>query len=509
VDRGVRDQLGVDGGDGVLRQLSPTCALVTVITAVFAVIAWAGVEQFRSSGGDDEVAFRSYVDELSATHHLPKPSENVEYALPPGVPALGVALNWAFKPITPNRPSPLLQSLPRLLRRLLWLALVAGAAALIARAPPLAPRWLIGVGVWLAAATWAWIYVSAAADNEPWLPLVLIDFVSAVALVPVAAWLAYEMWPQSRWAPALGALGATLLPPIFAASLYFHQDTPFALVATIATALVLRALRTGLTIPAGVAAGIALGAAALTRQSAAVVTVALLGAVVLVARRGAWKFTAAAIVAMFVVAGPWWYHQIQVYGNPVQSNLNRPGYMLDHQPRSFYVSLPPELVTRPHYYHFENKLLPRFHAYLWSDWSGGYHRLWVSPKRHARTLASVQSVLGFGGDALVLGGLAMLGLPALLRAVRRRSSGTDNALAVLTTLFVVSWVAYVTTLIRFPQKGGDPIKVHYLLFLGPISVVLAIAGGGAFGRSGRRRALLLAWVAVYALSWTFTLATAF
>ncbi len=490
--------------------LSATTALVAVITAVFAVVAWAGVEQFRSSGGDDEVAYRAFVDELYAAHHLPTPSENVEYALPPGVPALGVALNWAFKPITPDRPSPILQNLPRLLRRLLWLALVAAGAALIARAPPLTPRWLVGAGAWLAAAAWAWAYVSAAADNEPWLPLVLIDFVSAVALVPATAWLAYELWPRWRLAPPLGALGAALLPPVFAASLYFHPDPAFALLAVIATGLVLRALRKGLTIPAGVAAGVALGAAALTRQSALVVAVSLLAGVVVIARVRALRYAGAAAVAMLVVAGPWWYHQIEVYGNPVQSNLNRPGYMLDHQPRSFYVSLPTELVTRPHYYHFENKLLPRFHAYLWADWSGGYHRLWIAPKPHAKTLASVQSVLGFGGDALVLGGLAFLGVPALLRALRRRSSGTDDALAVLTTLFVISWVAYVTTLIRFPQKGGDPIKVHYLLFLGPVSVVLAIAAGLAFARRGGwRRVLLLTWVAVYALSWTLTLATAF
>ncbi len=480
------------------------------ITAVFAVVAWAGVEQFRSSGGDDEVAYRSFVDELSATHHLPKPSENVEYALPPGVPALGVALDWAFKPITPGRPSPILQGLPRLLRRLLWLALVAGGAALIARAPPFAPRWLMGVGAWLAAAVWAWAYVSAAADNEAWLPLVLIDFVSAVALVPATAWLTHELWPRWRFGPPLGAVGAALLPPIFAASLYFHPDPPFALLAVIATALVLRSLRRGLTIPVGLGAGIALGAAALTRQSALVVAVSLVVGVLVVARARALRYACAIAVGMLVVAGPWWYHQIRVYGNPVQSNLDRAGYMLDHQPRSFYVSLPTELVTRPHYYHFENKLLPRFHAYLWADWSGGYHRLWVAPKRHAKTLASIQSVLGFGGDALVLGGLAFLGMPALLRALRRRSSGTDDALAVLTMLFVVSWVAYVATLIRFPQKGGDPIKVHYLLFLGPVSVVLAIAASLAFARRGGwRRALLLAWVGVYALSWALTLATAF
>ncbi|MDX6452236.1 MAG: hypothetical protein QOH16_2285 [Gaiellaceae bacterium] len=490
--------------------LSATWAAVAVITACFAVVAWAGVEQFKSSGGDDEVAYRGFVDELTATHHLPKPSENVEYALPPGVPALGVAVNWAFKPITPNRPSPPLQSLPRLLRRLLWLALVAGGAALIARATPLAPRWLIGVGAWLAAAVWAWVYVGAAVDNEPWLPLVLIDFVSAVALVPVTAWLAHEVWPRSRTAPQLGALGAALLPPIFAASLYFHPDPPFALLAATATALVLRAVRTGLTIRAGIAAGVALGGAALTRQSAAVVAVALLGAVVLVARRRASTYAVSAAIAMVVVAGPWWLHQIRVYGNPVQSNLDRPGYMLDHQPRSFYVSLPTELVTRPHYYHFENKLLPRFHASLWSDWHGDYHRYWQSPKPHAKTLASIQSVLGFGGDALVLGGLAVLGFPALVRAGRRTAHETDSALAILTALFVVSWTAYVVTLIRFPQKGGDPIKPHYLLFLGPVSVVLALAAGLALARRGGwRRGLLLAWLAVYAVSWSLTLATAF
>jgi 4-amino-4-deoxy-L-arabinose transferase-like glycosyltransferase len=383
--------------------------------------------------------------------------------------------------------------------------------ALIARAPPLAPRWLIGMGALLAAAGWAWLYVNAAVDNQPWLPLVLIDFVSAVALVPITAWLAHEVWPRSRVAPPLGAFGAALLPPIFAASLYFHPDPPFAVLCVAATALVVRALRKGLTVRAGIAAGILLGAAALSRQSAAVVAVALLAAVVLIARRDVWRYAAAVSIAMVVVAGPWWFHQIERYGNPVQSNLNRPGYMLDHQPRSFYVSLPTELVTRPHYYHFENKLLPRFHAYLWADWAGNYHRLWESPRPHAKTLASVQSVLGFGGDALVLGGLALLGVPALVRVAKQRArDSADTALATLTVLFIASWAAYVATLIRFPQKGGDPIKVHYLLFLGPVSIVLAIAAGLALARRGRwPRAVLLAWLAAYTISWALTLATAF
>jgi hypothetical protein len=119
-------------------------------------------------------------------------------------------------------------------------------------------------------------------------------------------------------------------------------------------------------------------------------------------------------------------------------------------------------------------------------------------------------VLGFGGDALVLGGLALLGIPAFVRVIRRRAAGTDVALATLSILFVLSWATYIATLIRFPQKGGDPIKVHYLLFLGPVSIVLAIAAGLALARSGGwRRAVLYGWLAAYSVSWALTLATAF
>jgi 4-amino-4-deoxy-L-arabinose transferase-like glycosyltransferase len=381
---------------------------------------------------------------------------------------------------------------------------------LIARAPPLAPRWLIGMGAWVAAAGWAWIYINAAVDNEAWLPLVLIDFVSAVALVPATAWLAHEVWPQRQLAAPLGALGAVLLPPIFDGSLYFHPDPPFALLAVIATALVLRAARTRLTIAAGVAAGLVLGLTALTRQSALIVAVSLLGGVLLLGRLSAVRYVCAAAVAMVVVAGPWWYHQIELYGNPMQSNLSRQGYMLDHQPLSFYVSLPPALVTRPRAYHFQDKLLPRFHAFLWSDWDGTYNHGWKPGKPHAETLASIQSVLGFGGDALVLGGVALLGIPALVRALRRKAADEDGALAILATLFLVSWAAFVTMLIRFPQAGGDPIKVHYLLFLAPVSIVFAIAAGRSFAQRGRpQRAVLFTWLALAATSWALTLATAF
>lgn len=488
----------------------PVWLAVFGITASFALVAWAGVEQWGGNG-DDAYAYRDYVQWLDKQDRIPRRDQNYEFAVPIGVPALGVLVQRAFgTPHHDNPTSPPLQALPKLLRRLAWLALVLAGGLALARARPLQPRWLLGVGAWLAAAGWAAAYVWAAANNEAWLPLVLISYAAGVALVPATAWLAHEVWPNLRRAAPLGALGAVGLPPIFASVLYFHPDPPFALLGVAATALVLRALRKGLTIPAGLLAGATLGAAALARQSAPAIAVSLGLAVLLIARRGALRYLAAGTVGMFFVASWWWYQQWERYGNPIQGNLDRPGYLLRSEPLSFFVSFPSKLITAPHGPAFQNELLPRFHAYLWSDWGGNYHH-WGDTKPFATLLASVQSVLGFGGDALVLAGVALFGVPALRRvALRASATATDRSLAVLTTVFLLSWAAFVDTLIRFPWRTGDTIKVHYLLFLAPVAVVFAIVSATALARRGGwRRAVLIAWLAAYSVSWALTIVTAF
>jgi 4-amino-4-deoxy-L-arabinose transferase-like glycosyltransferase len=486
---------------------TPIWVVIVALTAGYAVVCWSGVERWHGRSGEDEYSYRDYVNWLDKQHRIPRRDQNYEYALPIGVPAVGLVVQRAFGTPNYDKPtSPPLQVLPNMLRRLLWLALVVGGAFALSRSV-----WakLFGAGLLIAAGGWAAAYIVAATDNEGWLPLVLIAYVTSVALVPASAWVAREAFPRARAAPVLGAVGAMLLPPILAATLYFHPDPPFALLASVAVALTLRALRRGLTIPAGIALGVALGLAAWTRQSAPLVAVSLGLAVALAARRSSWRYLVAAGATMVVVVSPWWYQQTLRYDNPIKSNLNRPGYMLDHQPLSFYVSLPVALVTDPHSPHFRDALLPRFHAYIWSDWYGGYHE-WKNPKRFASFLSSAQSVLGFGGDALVLGALAFLGFPAIVRSLRRRAEPRDGPLVVLTSLFVLSWLAFAGTLIRFPQRDGDPIKVRYLLFLAPVCVALAIAGGRALVlHGGRRRALFLAWLATYAVSWVLTIATAF
>ena len=123
-------------------------------------------------------------------------------------------------------------------------------------------------------------------------------------------------------------------------------------------------------------------------------------------------FLVRAAVVTLLLAGPWWGYATHRWHNPLQSNLApRTSLMLDHQPPSFYVSFPLRtLVVHPYRPDFSNELFPKLHAELWSDWFGVIHRL-ESPTRLERVTASSQSVLGFVGDALALGGLAALAIP--------------------------------------------------------------------------------------------------
>jgi 4-amino-4-deoxy-L-arabinose transferase-like glycosyltransferase len=330
-------------------------------------------------------------------------------------------------------------------------------------------------------------------------------------LVVVAALLAHEAWPRRTYAPALAAAATALLPAVLRIGHFFHPDPLFALLSVTALLLVVRAKRLGWTVERGIAVGAVLGGTALVRQSAPIVFVALVVTVIVLGRRQALLFGMVALLAAMVVAGPWWGYQTSRFGNPIESNLDRPGYMLDRQPRSFFISLPvPDLVTRPYRESFKNQLLPRFHADLWSDWLGSEHS-WASPSRADRVVATSQSVLGLGGDLLVLGGLAAFGFPALRRSIRTTAVGTaDSVLAASTLLFVLGWAAYVVTLVRFPQADGDPIQAHYLLFLGPVAALFAVCSARwAWNRSAGTRALLVAWLALFLASFVALLVTTY
>jgi 4-amino-4-deoxy-L-arabinose transferase-like glycosyltransferase len=283
----------------------------------------------------------------------------------------------------------------------------------------------------------------------------------------------------------------------------------FVLCTAVAVLLFLRAGRSGWPVALGAGVGVACGLAALTRQSAVVPIFCVLVGAVVAGRRRAVPFLATAVVAIALVAGPWWGYAYHTWGNPLQGNLDRPGFMLeDGQPRSFFVSFPlRSLVLHPYRPDLEGQLVPQLHADLWSDWFGAIRNAWADPPRLATFTASTQSVLGVVGGALCLFGFARFGVPAAWRALRGRArdrspDGRDLPLAFLAFLAATALVAFVLQLVRYPQVEGDQIKATYLFFAAPTWAVFTVAAWTyATARSGAARVLLPAWAVLYALSY--------
>lgn len=484
----------------------PRFALLTVLT-VFAALLWIGVPRLGNVPWVwDNVWFEQYTNILGTQHRLPTRAESLEFSLPPGLPATAALLKGGAKALGPAD-ARLAPGLPRALRVVGWVILALGSGWLLLTGARGSRRRRVGAALGAGATVLAALDVLAAATTVKWVPWLLPQIGAVLGLVGVAALLAREIWPASRWAPPLAALGVALLPVVFRIGLVLHPDPLFALFAALAVLITVRANRLGWSAGRGLGAGALLAAAALTRQSAVLVIVVVGAIALLLGGRGAARFLAGAAVAVVLLAGPWWGYQASKYGNPIQSNLDRQGIMLDHEPLSFYTSVPADTVAHPWNLLGRNLLFPKFHVGLWSDWSGIGD---FGPPRgtEATVLASSQSVLGFGGDALVLGGLFGIGLPALRRIARRRPTRAgDAALAALTVLFVAAWLAFLVMLIRFPQRDADPNSPHYLLFLAPAAAVFGLAAARALWvRGSWRRGMVAAWTAAYAVSWSLVLA---
>lgn len=331
----------------------------------------------------------------------------------------------------------------------------------------------------------------------------------AALLVLVAALLARELWPRRPWLWAGAAWLTAPVPIVIRLGTMFHPEMQFACLSAIATLLAVRASRRGWGWVDGAVCGAVLGLSALTRQTAVAVIVALALAVLLAGRRRALPFLAAGAAAIALVAGPWWGWQTHVYGNPLESNLNR--YLIPGgQPRSFYVSAPLRaLVVHPYRPDFAGQLWPQFHADLWSDWFGGQHDLWSKPpSTTTRVFLSSQSVLGLLGTPLALGGLLAFGWAGIVRLLRGGWGRRELVFGTFLVLTTVTWAAFLVQLIRFPQQGGDPIKASYMLYLAPVLAISGLAAGRWLWPRGRGwRVALVAWCGLYAVSYLGFLAT--
>src|SRR5262249_48519723 len=302
-------------------------------------------------------------------------------------------------------------------------------------------------------------------------------------------------------------------PVVLRLGALFHPETTMAFLSALVVWVVIRAERRGWPLHLGGAAGILCGLDFLTRQRAVVVFACAAPMALWVGRRQAAAFALATLGGVVLIAGPWLGYAAYTWGNPLQGNLERPGGMVEGgEPLSFYVSFPlRSLLAHPYRDAFGNQLLPQLHADLWSDWFGAFHQsLWADPPLLDRITASSQSILGLVGDALALGGLAVFGVPMLVRVLRRRPTGQGGvALAFLTLLTIVGFVALVAQIVRYPQAGGKEIKASYLMFAAPAFAVFSVASWLAVARRHRLAGIVLVVAAgLYAVSYPVSLGSA-
>jgi 4-amino-4-deoxy-L-arabinose transferase-like glycosyltransferase len=475
-----------------------------VLVAIVAVVGWWGALAVGPAAGPDAAEHIRYAQYYDTSGRLPAKGDNYEYASPPGFHVASVYLQRAARRLDLPDGAPA-SFLPSAVARLGWLALLIAAGLLLASARASGRARVLAAGAVVVLVALAVVAALAHMRAVAWSSGQVIALLSACGIVAVAWGLARSALPGRRNLPLAVAAATAVLPVVLREGVIFHPELPFAFLVSAAVLVFVRGVERGFAARHAAGVGVLLGLAALTRQTAAMVAVVLGIAALVLGGRAAFRFVAVATVAVAVVAGPWWGYQAHRFGNPLQANLDRPGYMLPHgQPATFYVSFPiRDLILHPYRNAFSNQLLPKFHADLWSDWYGVDRNYWASPDLAARVLASTQSVLGLVFDVLAVVGLLWFGA----RAVRRREG---PVLVTLTILFVVSWATFVATLVHYPQAGGDPIKASYVLFLAPAAALYAVLVGDHLWRRGRGwRLALVALCALYGLSFLGVLVTTY
>ncbi len=478
-----------------LKRWSRLRAGVVLGLALFLVIGWIGVSTVGRLGGDDAGEHLAYAQYLDAHGHLPPTALNYEFSSPPLFAATAVGAERLVRHLSsvaaevPWNPA----------TRALWLLLVAGGAFALTsrrRGARIAGAAALGLG-----ALWGLDEAVSLARSEAWSVGQLIALVCGAGLLLVTGLIAREVWPENPLRAVAAGAFAAAYPVVYRMSVLFHPEVPFALLCALALLVFLRASQRGWPRGLGWALGALLGAAALTRQPAVLLIVSLAAAGLYLGRRGAAPFLARAAILVVLVAGPWWGYAAARWGNPLQSNLApRASLMMGSQPASFYVSFPLRtLVVHPYRPDFSNSLFPKLHAELWSDWFGVVHS--QPPTHLERVTMSSQSVLGFVGDVLALGGLAALAVPAAIRALRGSRTPANVGLGLLAVVALTAFAAFVVELVRFPQRYGDPIKSSYLLFTTPCWAIFSVAAWCSLRRRKRIGAALAAVAALYVVSY--------
>lgn len=331
------------------------------------------------------------------------------------------------------------------------------------------------------------------ADDAQWSPVQrpgqLLAALAGIALCVIVLLLARELWPKRRAVHLVALCLVAASPALVRASAMYHPETLAAALGTGGLLVGSRSLRRGPTLAGGVAAGLLLGLASLTRAWALPVLVVVLGALVLDAvRRHAWGPTLALAVTASVLVAPWLVNQQIRHGSALAFNREAPGQRLfDRRPASFFLG-PRTLrvFDRPVTPVARNELVPQLYADWWGDWG----LTWDTPPppppaallpAHVREMRVRQSFVGLLPTLAAIAGLAALSL----LAVARRSL----AIAVVPAASLAVVASFVVFTVLYPSGDGDTIKATYLLLALPGAALGAGVTVDALRPRGRLGAL--------------------
>ncbi len=324
----------------------------------------------------------------------------------------------------------------------------------------------------------------------------LLNVPAVVGTVLLVIALARLIWPKRRWLAPAAAGFVALSPVLTRTGSMFNPEPTDLFISTLCLYLAARMLvRRSYGWKPALALGIALGAGEMVRQfslwTLAVVVLAFLVAIWKrpEERRAVARALAVALVAVVVIAAPWYGYRAANYGNPVFDRPHSSKPLWERRPARFYFATGvPTIFTSPYRPKLVNLAWPETYADIWGDWYGVF--AWSreahpkpSPARNGWLV--VQQIVGLIPTGLAIGGWLVL----LWLAVRRR----DPTRLLVSLLPLAGLAGYLFFTVSYPTPDGDVLKPTYMLTtLG----AWALCFGYAAVKLGERWPRLVTWTLV-------------